>query len=125
MIRASSARIIRKVLLNNASAKRYRAQDGCMTGRMIAQTENQIRVDFAVAAQYIQVDVTEILQTRGVVCIALEQRKLAADRQCNLYCAAHIIHCGGAGSQDKRLALSSHMLDQINPRNIAGADLVR
>ncbi len=72
MIGTDSSAVVSEVFFYDPCAKRHRAEDRCMSGRMVGKAENQVWVHGGEGREYAQMDVAEVFQTACVnwCCIA-------------------------------------------------------
>ena len=63
-----------------------------MPRRMIAQSQNKIRVHVPITLQNVQLNELEVFQTPGVVRVALEQCRLRVQPQSSVHGSLHIVH---------------------------------
>src|SRR6266550_6491495 len=102
-----------------------RAQYGGMTGRVIAQAENEIWVHRCKGEKDLEFYEPEILSAASVVRVALHQHKLMRYWQYGADGALNVAEIGGTRREEYRLPLPRDVLERFDPGDVAGADLVR
>ena len=96
-----------------------------MARRVVAQAQHHARKAQRVGLQHAQVDVAKVLQRTGVVGVALHQHQLPVDGEHGRDRAVHVAHRARAGGQQQRLARARHLGDEVDPGDVARADLPR
>src|ERR1700722_18093210 len=79
MVRTVATVVVGKVLLDHSSAQGYCSQHSGMARRMVGKSQHQCWKLLTVSFQHAQVNMLEVLETGGVVGVALHQNQVRID----------------------------------------------